>query len=138
MFDKHKAIELINKKIVQLESIKEPRNRDNPYDEIYDQVYYGTEELIAQLFSKEKIKEFRSNLPIPSAISGPRNYAAEIRSYQNHIETCIALLKVYRETIEEFWPANNGSDMGKTRELVSRIELDPFKPVALERIARII
>lgn len=85
MIGKGRAIELIDKKITQLESIREPGNPDNLYNDIYSQIYYGTEELLAQLFSKEKIDEFRSNLPIPSAWSGGRNYAAEIRSYKNHI-----------------------------------------------------
>ena len=76
MISKAKAIELINKKIVQLESIKEPRNRDNPYDEIYDQVYYGTEELIAQLFPKEKIKE----VPFKSPHSVRYQWAAKLCS----------------------------------------------------------
>jgi len=112
MIGKGRAIELIDKKITQLESIREPRNPDNLYDETYSQIYYGTEELLAQLFSKEKVEEFRSNLPIPAAWSGGRNYAAEIRSYKNHIGTCIALLKSYREHIEDFWPSDNnrGSD----------------------------
>src|SRR5437588_10113374 len=58
MIGKGRAIELIDKKITQLESIREPRNPDNLYDETYSQIYYGTEELLAQLFSKEKVELF--------------------------------------------------------------------------------
>jgi len=106
---KNKAIELINEKITQFEDIIKKTTYENRYKENYDLAYHGTETLLTELFSYEESMNFRNNVSSSSyffPIDGRINYEKEIREYKEHINKCIALLKVYRERIQNFWSVN--------------------------------
>ena len=61
-FSKNKALELIDEKISQFEKVLAESTYDNHYDESYDLAYYGTETLLAELFSKEEAMGFRRSV----------------------------------------------------------------------------
>ncbi len=47
---------------------------------------------------------FRSSVNSEVAIIGGEiDYAKELQDYKEHINSCIAQLKVYRERIQNFW-----------------------------------
>ena len=103
---KNKALKLINKKILQFQKVLDEATYDNRYNEAYKFAYYGTENLLTELFSKEEAMNFRSSVnDVSSAVSfgGGINYAEELQDYKEHINSCIAQLKVYRERIQDFW-----------------------------------
>lgn len=106
-----KALELIDQKISQFQEILAKATYENRYDETYKLAYYGTETLLTELFSKEEAIEFRRNVTsIIALVGGKIDYAKELQDYKDHINSCIAQLKVYRGRIQNFW----GTDKLKT------------------------
>ena len=105
---KNKALELIDEKISQFQKVLDEATYDNRHNKDYKLAYYGTETLLTELFSKEEIMNFRSNVSpgISSFNRGKTDYAKELQEYQKHINSCIAQLKVYRERIQNFWGPN--------------------------------
>ncbi len=114
---KSKAIELIDEKIVQFEDVSNKATYENRYNEVYDLVYHGTETLLTELFSHEEAMIFRKNVSsilFSGFIGGKIDYAYEIKDYKDHINRCIAQLKVYKEKITNFWPTNEVETMTRT------------------------
>ena len=102
---KSKAISLIEQKITQFEAVSAKATYENRYDLNYEMAYNGTETLLTELFSKEEAMEFRRNVTSVGFVAGgPIDYIEELNSYRGHISSCIALLKVYKERIQNFWP----------------------------------
>lgn len=95
---KEKAIELLDEKISKFQNILENAKPDNIYDQNYESSYYGTESLLAELFSEEEAMKFRSNVT-SYAIAGKQ----ELDDYKKHINSCISQLGVYKERIQIFW-----------------------------------
>lgn len=101
---KSKALELVDQKILQFEEVLANATYENRYDNAYEAVYYGSEALLADLYSKDEAMEFRRNVTSIVAVAGGKeDHAKELQDYRNHIGRCIAQLKVYRERIENFW-----------------------------------
>ena len=101
---KNKALKLIDDKISQFQKVLANATYNNRYGEDYKLAYYGTETLLTELFSKEEAMNFRSSVSSMVAfIGGEINYAQELQDYKEHINRCIAQLKVYRERIQNFW-----------------------------------
>jgi len=101
---KNEALELINVKISQFEKVLRESSYDNRYGEDYELAYYGTETLLTELFSKEEAMNFRSNVgSLIGFFGGETDYAKELQDYKEHVNRCIAQLKVYRERIQNFW-----------------------------------
>ena len=100
-----KALELIGKKISQFQNVLAEATYDNRYNEAYELAYYGTETLLTELFSKEEAMNFRSSVTSAGWIvtGGEIDYDKELLDYKEHINRCIAQLKVYRERIQNFW-----------------------------------
>ena len=79
-------------------------------------MYYSTKGLLTELFSKEEVNDFGSDVtpestPIVayslSAVSMlTANRDAELHKYTIHIHSCITHLKMYRERIQNFWEIN--------------------------------
>jgi len=104
---KNKALELINEKLAQFQKILAEATYENRYSETYELAYYGTEILLTELFSKEEAMNFRSRVSSGfAAIGGTIDYEKELRDYKDHISSCIAQLKVYKERIQNFWGTN--------------------------------
>ena len=100
---KSKALELIDEKILQFQKVLAEATYSNRYGEAYELAYYGTETLLTELFSKEEAMNFRSSVNSGVAIIGGEiDYAKELQDYKEHINSCIAQLKVYRERIQNF------------------------------------
>jgi hypothetical protein len=113
---KKKALELIDDKISLFRKILENSTYDNRYKEDYDFAYCSTENLLGELFSKEEVISFRTNTSqIFSFIEENRVHAKELQNYKDHINSCIAQLKVYREKIENFWEENELETITKSR-----------------------
>ena len=119
---KNKALELINEKISQFHKILEEATIGNIYDEFYETAYYGTENLLTELFSKEEAMNFRSIVSSPSLVFTRRE---ELQDYRKHISGCIAQLKVYRERIQNFW----GTD---ELETVTGSKIVPFVSMSFD------
>lgn len=101
---KKKALELIDQKIEQFQHILDTATYDTRYDTEYHEAYYGTESLIAELFSGDEVKKFRLDTStIFGGIVASVNYERELRDYKEHISKCISQLKVYKERIQNFW-----------------------------------
>ncbi|MCK4395918.1 hypothetical protein KAW96_04900 [candidate division WOR-3 bacterium] len=101
---KDRVIILIDKKISQFEQILSESTFNNRFDENYDLAYYGTEALLTDLFNKEEAKKFRRNVSSPIfIIGGEADYSEELKDFREHLEHCIAQLKVYRERVLNFW-----------------------------------
>ena len=99
---KNKALELIDKKIDQFSGVLNRANNSNMYDKEYKEVYYGTESVISNLYSKEESMEFRRNVGSIVIVSGRSDFQ-ELQDYKKHIESCISHLKVYRNDVQDFW-----------------------------------
>lgn len=106
---KNKALELLDEKISQFQKILAEATYDNRYNESYDLAYYGTKGLLTDLFSEKEAEDFHNNIisqiPLP-AIRGVYTqieHFRELQDYKDHINSCIAQLKVYRERIQNFW-----------------------------------
>ena len=103
----NKAIKLINKKISQFQKVLDNATYNNIYGNDYELVYYGTEALLTELFSTEEAMNFRSNVNSMIAFIGEGiDSAKELQDYKEHINRCMAQLKVYRERIKNFWGTN--------------------------------
>ena len=71
----------------------------------YRLAYYGTKDLLTELFSIEEANGFDSS--IKSAFIGiPIKFGDAIQSYKISIHGCITRLDVYRERIQNFWEIN--------------------------------
>jgi len=71
----------------------------------YRLAYYGTKDLLTELFSIEEANDFDSS--IKSAFIGiPIKFGDAIQSYKINIHGCITRLDVYRERIQNFWEIN--------------------------------
>jgi hypothetical protein len=99
---KGKALELINTKIDQFNSILNHADYDNRYDQKYEEVYYDAESLICELFSRDESMEFRRNVSLGIYVSGMSN-VQELQDYKNHIEKCTSLLNAYKSKVQNFW-----------------------------------
>ena len=99
---KNKALELIDKKIDQLNSILDSANYSNIYDQEYNEIYFDTESLLCELFSKEESMEFRRNVS-PYVIVVGRSESQELQVYKKHLGSCISQLKVYKSKVQNFW-----------------------------------
>jgi len=87
---KNKALKLIDDKISQFQKVLANATYNNRYGEDYTLAYYGTETLLTVS-------------SMVAFIGGEINYAQELQDYKEHINRCIAQLKVYRERIQNFW-----------------------------------
>jgi len=100
---KTKAIQLIDEKISQFENGRTLYKLIG--NEPYQVAYYGTLNLLTELFSKEEMIKFweivnaSANLITKETDSTKASYLFSL-----HIESCIAQLKVYKEKIQNFWP----------------------------------
>jgi hypothetical protein len=102
---KTEALKLIDTKITQFKEILENATIKNRYDKNYKLVYYGTEQLIKELFSEQEIKNFRGAV---TTLIGNKDV---LKDYQEHINDCIAQLEVYKEKIQNFWEDSSGSKL---------------------------
>ena len=104
---KNKALQLIDEKISQFQKVLADATYDNRYDEAYRLAYYGTEALLAELFSEVESMNFRRSVSSRVGVVsiGEIDYAKELQDYKEHINSCIAQLKVYRERVQNFWEA---------------------------------
>ena len=105
---KNKALELIDEKISQFQKVLAEATYNNRYNEAYELAYHGTETLLTELFSKEEAMDFRSSVVSSRAavLGGGIDYAKELQDYKDHVNSCIAKLKVYKERIQIFWATN--------------------------------
>ena len=107
---KEKALRLIDDKIAIFETLtaKEvlPLGRATyTSNEKWQNAYHTTEAILTELFSEEEKMKFRQQVAFYSwATINDKAPIAKFRAYNNHIQKCIVLLKVYRERIEHFWP----------------------------------
>ncbi len=123
---KNKALELIDEKILQFQQVLSNATYNNRYGEDYKLAYYGTETLLTELFSKEEALNFRSIVSsVVSFIGGERDYAKELQDYKEHINGCIAQLRVYKERIQYFW----GTD---ELEIATKSTIVPFVSVSFD------
>ena len=99
---KSKALELIDKKKNQFSGILDRANYSNMHDQEYEEVYYDTESLLCDLFSKEESMEFRRNVG-PAVIVSGRSESQRLQDYKKHLKSCISQLKVYRNRVQNFW-----------------------------------
>jgi hypothetical protein len=114
---KRKALELIDEKISQFQTILAKATYDNRYGDDYEIAYHGAESLLTEVFSEPEAEKFRINVtsPVIGVIGGRVNYAKELERYKRHISKCIAQLKSSRERVSNFWedddaePGNEGA-----------------------------
>ena len=99
---KNKALKLIDEKIENFSRILNRANISNMYDQEYEEIYYGTESVISNLYSKEKSMDFRRNVRSNVIVSG-RSESFKLQDYKKHIESCISQLKVYKSNVQTFW-----------------------------------
>lgn len=99
---KNEALKLIDEKIDKFSSILNRANNSNMYDQEYEEIYYGTESDISDLYSKEESMEFRRNVS-PYVIVAGRSDSQKLQDYKKHLESCISQLNVYRNKIQNFW-----------------------------------
>lgn len=96
---KTKAIQLIDEKISQFEKAKYlPVPLSNPY---YEKAFYGTLDLLSELFSKEEAKIFSEHItPSFNLIKQGDNLEGVALYFYRHLETCMSLLENYKEKIK--------------------------------------
>lgn len=124
---KNKALKLIDEKISQFHKVLTDATYNNSYNEAYKLAYYGTENLLTELFSKEEAMNFRSSVSSGGfiLIGGEINYAKELQDYKDHVSSCIAQLKVYRERIQNFGGTNE-------LETVTKSTIVPFVSMSFD------
>jgi len=115
---KSQAIELIDEKISQFQKVLAEATSNNRYrTETYELAYYGTEDLLKELFSDDEATNFRQRVSgIGFFIRGEEHPAQKLQDYKDHIHKCISQLKVYKERIQHFWldePSEKDADTGK-------------------------
>lgn len=132
LISKNKALELIDEKIKQFQYILDTATYDTRYNTEYNEAYYGTENLLKELFSEEEAKEFRlhvSNLVFIA--TAHKDYEKELKDYKKHINKCISQLKVYKERIQNFWEEPVTSELVTTEpETIEYV----IKPKTYEKI----
>ena len=98
-----KALELIDQKISGFQSLLKEATRENKYGEDYTLLYGSTEDLLTELYSEKEVVNFRSNVTLPAIIADEETIQEyrEFQDYKDHIQRCIAQLKVYRERIQK-------------------------------------
>jgi Uncharacterized conserved protein len=100
----NKALGLIDEKIKQFQRILDTATYDTRYNTEYHEAYYGTEDLVAELFSKEERNKFRLCVSTVGLVASTHiDYEEELKDYKTHINNCVSQLKVYKERIEKFW-----------------------------------
>lgn len=124
---KNKALELIDEKISQFQKVLAETTYNNRYNEAYKLAYHGTETLLTELFSKEEAMDFRSSVASPrvTVVGGEIDYARRLQDYKDHVNSCIAQLKVYRERIQIFWATNE-------LEIVTKSTVVPFVSMSFD------
>lgn len=124
---KNKALELIDEKISQFQQVLSNATYDNRYGEDYELAYYGTETLLTELFTKEEAMNFQDRVtPMMVDFIGEEiDYDKKLEEYKNHINTCIAQLKVYKERIQNFW----GTD---ELEVATKSTIVPFVSMSFD------
>lgn len=124
---KNKALELIDEKISQFQKVLAEATYNNRYNEAYKLAYHGTETLLTELFSKEEAMDFRSSVAssIVTVLGGEIDYAKRLQDYRDHVNSCIAKLKVYRERIQIFWATNE-------LETVTKSTVVPFVSMSFD------
>jgi len=103
---KAKAIQLIEKQISLFQNVLTETTYDNRFNEEYTFAYNGTKHLLTELFSETESKKFQKEVNVHSPITfldDETDYAKELRDYKEHINRCILQLKIYEETIQNFW-----------------------------------
>ena len=90
---KKEALKLLREKRFMFEKILESSN-PNIKHPLYHKAYYGTENLLAQLFSEKKKNEFRKNVTA---------WGME-KDDVRHMRGCIDEIDIAIETIENIWP----------------------------------
>ena len=84
------------------------------YDQEYEEIYYGTESVISDLYSKEESMDFRRNVSSNTIVSG-RSESFKLQDYKKHIESCISQLKVYKSNVQNFWGYQNVDDVSLSK-----------------------
>ena len=97
-----KALELIDQKISEFERLFKEATRENKYGEDYTLLYGSTEVLLNELYSEKEVVNFRSNVTLPAIIADEETIQdyREFQDYKDHIQRCIAQLRVYRDTVQ--------------------------------------
>lgn len=124
---KSKALRLVDQKISQLEKILTEATHENQYNESYKSAYYGAESLLTELFSKEEAMDFRRNVTPIAVVGGTPEQ--DLEDYKDHVNSCIAQLKVYRDKIQDFW----GTEKSKTATESARAPVVEGKRVAKKK-----
>ncbi|MCK5645003.1 MAG: hypothetical protein KAJ19_29655 [Gammaproteobacteria bacterium] len=99
---KNDALKLIDEKIDKFSRILDRANNSNMYDQEYKEIYYGTESVIRDLYSKEESMDFRRNVGSGAIVSGRSDFQ-KLQDYKKHIESCISQLNVYKSKVQNFW-----------------------------------
>ena len=98
---KNQALELIDKMISQFRKVLDNATYDNLYGKDYKLAYYGTENLLTELFSEKEVKKnFRCRVGSMVVPSGGKDYDEELHDYKDHVNKCITQLELYREKIQ--------------------------------------
>ncbi|MCK5494672.1 MAG: hypothetical protein KAJ14_16300 [Candidatus Omnitrophica bacterium] len=101
--NKDEILNIIDKKISLFQKISSEATYENKYGEEYDLAYYGTKNLIHELYSEKESQRFANNTQTAIAFFGDEtDYYQELKDYKDHINRCISQLKVYRERVETF------------------------------------
>jgi hypothetical protein len=101
---KEKALELLDQKIREFETVLETATYESRYNEEYHRIYYGAKSLIEQLFSDKEVKEFSNAVNIGIVVVGGMiDYQKELNDYRVHIRKCISQLQVFKERVINFW-----------------------------------
>lgn len=99
---KRKAIGLIDDKLDQFNYLLEQFNSGKQDRQEYENIYYETECLVEELFSKDKKKDFSNNVA-PGRILLTASQSEKDTLYKNHLLSCISQLNAYKNTVEHFW-----------------------------------
>lgn len=98
---KAKAIQLIAEKISQFEKVR--ANYKLEYlGEDYNVAYYGTLNLLTELFGEEEMKKFWKITGASLDLVLKEHDQNSFEVFHVHLDDCIAKLKVYKEKINTF------------------------------------
>lgn len=98
---KKRAIKLIDEQIYQFNFLLDQFNNGKMNWEEYINIYDQTENLIEELFSNDKKKDFMNNVAISNIPHGTGQIEKK-KHYKNHLINCISQLKAYKTTMETF------------------------------------
>lgn len=119
---KSKALELINQTISEFEKLFSDSTVDNIFDDLYEEKYLYTENLIRQLFTEEEKNTFRNQLSLAASLSD--DPLEELKDYREHLKSIISRLKALRTIIENFWKDDrNKKNIKLTLELKTNVDL---------------